>query len=195
MEFEVLEQYQNQGSEKAKDLKQLQNEAQELKDAVTAKKAEYEEYLHKIALEGSGPDERKNNKLLRLSREVDTAKAKSEIAEAKINIRNSTKEPGEITKEDLLNAWNKEYTPKYRQEIVEPAVAAVYEAKELLEAAVKEYGRAVEAHENLREEVKAITKEVKIGGAYVHVADLQPEGQIKRDLFALKEFVRKNQNQ
>lgn len=145
MKFELLEKYQKQSDDFH--AKQLERERQRDSafEEVQALKAEYAKVMREALVNGVDAGEQ----LDEISDKIAAAEKKSERKKREWEIA-QTMQTHTITQQQVVDAWNQEFKPKYRSKIVDPALGELLAAKLSYIEAYKKYRQVVNDFDSLK---------------------------------------------
>jgi predicted RNase H-like nuclease (RuvC/YqgF family) len=150
MKFEILDQYIEQKRKTEEVFNEMIKREQEALEAYHAKKAEYETTIKRAAIE------RKDltKELDKLDDEIAKAKAAYERRRKEREIYSQTRPLEQIKSEDVVNSFNNELIPAFREMRFNPVLKRLLKAKYEYAKAVEDYYSALSEFEDIRREAR-----------------------------------------
>lgn len=151
MKFEKLEQFIEQKQNTDKVFNEMVKREQDALDHYQAKKSEYEATIARAAIEGKDL----TKELDRLDEEISKAKAAYERRHKERNIYSQTRPLEKVKSEDVVNSFNNELIPAFKEARFNPAIKQLLKAKYEFAKAVQDYYAAVREFEDIRYEARS----------------------------------------
>lgn len=151
MKFEKLEQFIEQKQNTGKVFDEIVKREQDALERYQAKKSEYEATIARAAIEGKDL----TKELDRLDEEISKAKAAYERRHKERNIYSQTRPLEKVKSEDVVNSFNNELIPAFKEARFNPAIKQLLRAKYEFAKAVQDYYAAVREFEDIRYEARS----------------------------------------
>jgi hypothetical protein len=151
MKFEILDRLIEQKEKTAKVYEEMFQREQEALEAYNAKKAEYEATIKRAAIEGKDL----TRELDMLDEEITKAKVAYERRQKEREIYSQTRPLEQIKAEDVVDSFNNELIPAFRELRFNPVLKRLLKAKYEYAKAVEDYYSTVSEFEDIRREARS----------------------------------------
>lgn len=163
MEFKTLKQYKAERQERAQNIAQQEKELQAAEKELEELKKNYEKEITKGIETGSEDEEA----VTKISEEISDCEKKVHYLRTKLRVYRSVKPDIKVSADDVIEDFNLQFTPKFKEERVDPVIADLMAVKEEYIKKLEELHDAMEEHEEIRVDAYETTgKQTNYGSSH-----------------------------